>query len=159
MLIPIDKKCARCNEVKPSSSFGQRKNRYGKMVLNPRCAPCRVITETEYGKKYPERRKAKCKRTNDRIKRTVLTHYGLSCVCCGEQETRFLTIDHKEGDGAEHRRVSKCGSGTTFYAWLIRNKFPEGYQTLCLNCNLAKGKNGTCPHNDFDVMTMIGACA
>lgn len=57
----------------------------------------------------------------------------------------FLTIDHIDGNGAEHRRTLKRG-GITFYRWLINNGFPSGFQTLCYNCNCAKGQYGTCPH-------------
>ena len=32
------------------------------------------------------------------------------------------------------------------FSILKRKGFPEGYQTLCHNCNLAKGFYGQCPH-------------
>ena len=35
--------------------------------------------------------------------RRVLDHYGRACSCCGETEPAFLTIDHVNNDGAEHR--------------------------------------------------------
>lgn len=33
------------------------------------------------------------------------------------------------------------------YSWIIRNNFPEMFQTLCFNCNFAKAIFGECPHN------------
>jgi hypothetical protein len=31
-------------------------------------------------------------------------------------------------------------------AWLVKNKFPGGFQVLCHNCNYAKARSGRCPH-------------
>ena len=55
----------------------------------------------------------------------------------------FLSIDHINNDGAAHRR--KLGSNY-IYSWLIQTNFPEGFQVLCHNCNLAKGFYKQCPH-------------
>jgi hypothetical protein len=43
----------------------------------------------------------------DKLSMEVLIHYNGNpprCACCGETEERFLTIDHINNDGAEHRR-------------------------------------------------------
>jgi hypothetical protein len=73
---------------------------------------------------------------------------GYKCNCCGENEPMFLSIDHIDNDGANERKSGKyCGSGTGFYQWLRKSKFPLGYQVLCMNCNTGKHKNGgVCPH-------------
>ena len=73
---------------------------------------------------------------------------GYKCNCCGENKPMFLSIDHVDNDGAIERKSGKyCGSGTGFYQWLRKNKFPLGYQVLCMNCNTGKHKNGgVCPH-------------
>ncbi len=66
-------------------------------------------------------------------KETVLTYYGkgkLACVLCGFTDTRALSIDHINGDGAAHRKTFK-GS---LYNWLIKHKYPAGFRTLCMNC-------------------------
>ena len=79
-----------------------------------------------------------------RNRKTVLSHYGGKCVCCGETEPLFLTIDHINNDGAKHRKKTK---GIQFYPWIIRNGFPEDLQILCWNCNMGKYHNGgICPH-------------
>jgi hypothetical protein len=76
----------------------------------------------------------------------VLDHYGWRCACCGETEPMFLTIDHKEGKGNIHRAELK-GKIKDWYQWIIKENFPEEFQTLCYNCNLGKSRNGgTCPH-------------
>lgn len=71
------------------------------------------------------------------------------CSCCGEKEVKFLCIDHTDGDGNKHRKEIGMSSGSRFYAWLKRNDFPDGFQVLCHNCNMAKGFYGVCPHKDF----------
>lgn len=86
---------------------------------------------------------------NQEIKRLVLSNYSyheLRCACCGENHIDFLTIDHINGGGTQHRTKV---IGTQLYRWLIKNNFPSGYQVLCFNCNCAKGlkqNNNKCPH-------------
>lgn len=92
--------------------------------------------------KQRERGRDKAKR----IRLAVLTHYGLSCACCGESTYQFLTIDHINGGGGKHRRSIGSMGGWTFYRWLIKNEFPKEFQTLCFNCNISKGLYGHCPH-------------
>ena len=82
-------------------------------------------------------------------RRQVLDHYspGTSpcCACCGA--IRYLTIDHVNGDGGQHRRElfgAYGGLGSQFYAWLIAENFPPGYQVLCQPCNSSKGKGSHC---------------
>src|SRR5208282_3239645 len=66
----------------------------------------------------------------------VFNYYGWYCACCGSNTV--LTIDHVNGDGKEHRKkLSK--SHTTLYRWLVKRKFPPGFQTLCRSCNSSKG--------------------
>ena len=72
------------------------------------------------------------------LKLEVLTHYGggkLACVKCGFNDIRALSIDHINNDGGEHRKVVKSGR---IYKWLRDNHYPEGYQTLCMNCQFIK---------------------
>jgi hypothetical protein len=78
----------------------------------------------------------------------VMLHYGGAvCVCCGETDIRFLTLDHINNDGAQHRQRS--GSGINLYCWLKKNNYPECIQVLCYNCNCARAhNNGVCPHKD-----------
>lgn len=75
-------------------------------------------------------------------KKLVYDHYGRACACCGETEPAFLTIDHVDGGGGEHRKKI----GARIYDWLIKNGFPAGFRVLCYNCNCARGHYGSCPH-------------
>jgi len=77
------------------------------------------------------------------IKKKVFDYYGNKCACCGEMITEFLCIDHINGGGSRHRRSLPSRN---LYNWLIKNNFPPGFQTLCFNCNQAKGVYGKCPH-------------
>lgn len=80
-------------------------------------------------------------------KTTVMTHYGKNekLQCCWDEcqvtDIDMLTLDHVENNGAKHRREytrSGRGGGAMLYNKLIRDGFPEGYQTLCANHNLKK---------------------
>jgi len=71
----------------------------------------------------------------------VFAHYGERCVCCGSADQ--LTLDHVNGDGKTHRR--EIGHWRSqFYAYLIREGLPAGYQTLCTRCNTSKGQGAQC---------------
>ena len=74
------------------------------------------------------------------IKLKVLSFYGggkAVCTQCEEGRTDCLSIDHINGDGAIQRRENGK-QGTALYQWLIKNKYPPGYQTLCMNCQWIK---------------------
>lgn len=94
----------------------------------------------------------KHKVSHRRLKALTLAQYGSVCGCCGETDSRFLTIDHINSDGAQHRRELKAqniSSGESFYRWLRREGWPTGYQTLCFNCNSGRQINrGVCPHQE-----------
>lgn len=87
--------------------------------------------------------------TRRRIKLEVFEAYGgKRCACCGESHEEFLTIDHIEGGGARHRRDAETSMyrGSDFYWLLKKHGYPDGYQVLCMNCNLAKRNESACPH-------------
>lgn len=92
------------------------------------------------------------KKLHRALKFEVLTHYSKNsktplCVCCGENTIQFLSIDHINNDGALHRKTLKSKGGNSFYKWLKKNNFPDGFQTLCHNCNLGRAVNSSvCPH-------------
>jgi hypothetical protein len=73
--------------------------------------------------------------------------YGGHCACCGETELVFLSLDHLNDNGAEHRRqLREEGiNGNGLYRRLRQLDYPSGYQVLCFNCNWAKSHGG-CPH-------------
>lgn len=88
--------------------------------------------------------KYKKKRTARRT--AVIAHYSNGtnkCYCCGYTGLPFLTVDHINGDGAEHRK--QIGEGN-FDSWAITNNYPFGFRIACFNCNRATGTAGICPH-------------
>ena len=104
-----------------------------------------------YGKQWrdsnPEKMTLYRRRHVVKLKSETFDAYGgRICNCCGEEEPLFLSIDHINNNGADHRREIGSGGGKGFYTWLRKNNYPEGYQVLCFNCNVAKGHFGTCPH-------------
>ena len=69
------------------------------------------------------------------LKKKVLTHYGpagrLNCcwLGCIIDDVDMLTLDHINNDGAAHRKEIK----TKIYSWIVKNNYPDGFQTLCGN--------------------------
>lgn len=91
-------------------------------------------------------KRASVQRRTSTVRLLALHHYGTTCGCCGTDDD--LTIDHVRGDGAAHRKrlsgSTRGGGGTQLYAWLRREGFPEGFQTLCRRCNRSKGNGPRC---------------
>lgn len=75
----------------------------------------------------------------------VIAAYGGRCICCGERHPAFLSIDHINGDGKQHRKEVH---DSRIYRWLKKHNYPKNrFQLLCYNCNIAKyHNNNVCPH-------------
>ena len=80
----------------------------------------------------------------DKLRREMVAAYGGACVCCGESDLLFLSLDHINGGGTKERTRRNPG-GWTWYRQLRQQGWPPGYQVLCFNCNAAK-ERGICPH-------------
>ena len=66
-----------------------------------------------------------------------------------ENIVRLLVESHFEQNGAKHRKIIGNRGGHRMYVWIIKNNFPEGFQVLCHNCNMARSyprNGGICPH-------------
>ena len=95
------------------------------------------------------RRRKQSKEINRRLKLRVYEAYGNRCVCCGESNLGFLSIDHINGDGRAHRQ--EVGGGVQLWRLIIKADFPDDFQLLCYNCNLGRYHNGgPCPHKSHD---------
>ena len=126
-------RCGSCGYIRPEGTNGKT------------CEKCKVRLKQEYDAN-PEKCRARSTKHRKISRDKVLDHYGHQCVCCFESIDDFLAIDHIDGGGNKHRREIGILAGSSFYRWLIRNEFPEGFQVLCHNCNMAKSSHGTCPH-------------
>ena len=152
---PEVKFCPACIEYKEFSEFGTyNATSRGKTRLQGYCSECHRKKSLEWNKKNPERHKVNVTKSSKKLtveaKIKVIEYYSGGtgkCACCPEKYIEFLTIDHINGNGNQHRReIKAAGQYLKFYGWLIRNNFPEGYRVLCMNCNFARGKYGYCPH-------------
>lgn len=136
-----------CKEYKPWSEFYTQAT-----GINGHLSRCKVCINAYQRPKSREYSRS--------LKQECMDAYGGKCACCGESELSFLTIDHVNNDGAEHRRTMvhkrgrvghatpTGGGGYQFYLWLRREGYPQaGFQALCANCQLGKLSNGgVCPH-------------
>jgi hypothetical protein len=125
----------------------QRKKRVEHTLLrrrtNPDVAEKARRYNREWSKKHPGKVWKSLYSWKMRTKTEVLAHYSdgtLSCIKCGYTDIRALSLDHINDNGAEERRTNKVAKtgGTSFYHWLKRQGYPEGYQTLCMNCQNIK---------------------
>lgn len=102
--------------------------------------------------KVKERHKLNPKRARDsdvrrmkKLKESIFNLLGDRCVCCGENERSFLTVDHINHDGAEHRRL--VGGGRKIYQDILKQGCPKDkYRIFCMNCNWATRYKTECPH-------------
>ena len=154
MAIPSEasRKCNRCGETKPLTEYYNRTNGaphaeckecYKARVKARRTGPDRQRVLDMDNRAYRKKRKE--------IRDQVFEAYGgYRCVCCGETEPLFLSLDHIENDGGEFRREvfgKRTMAGYHTYRWLLRNNFPPGIQVMCMNCQHGKlMNNGVCPH-------------
>lgn len=99
--------------------------------------PHRILAAREYTRK-----------ATIRLKTETMMAYGGHCVCCGETQMEFLTLDHINNDGGKRRKEGLDGVGKRFYQALKKDGFPQrsDLQVLCCNCNFAKRFSGICPH-------------
>ena len=98
------------------------------------------IYDATYRLKNKEILRKKQKQYRRSLKQKVLDRYGNACVLCNYKDIRALQIDHINNDGAKERKSlgGQNISGWRFYKYLIDNNLPDGYQTLCANCNMIK---------------------
>lgn len=146
-------KCSKCLKEKPDSERSCKSNR--------QCKECYNKYRNEYYHNNPEYRQqiAKQSKENRRnLRIEVMSYYSEGtpkCNCCGETTYEFLSIDHINGGGAEHRK--RGIESKALYRWLRTNNYPKEYQVLCMNCNFAKGQYGCCPHNKKEAAPLEAA--
>ena len=137
------KTCTTCDETKPLADFNRSRRHKG---YNHRCKVCTRRAVNESRLRNNDTARARQRERYAERRNRCLAAYGNECACCTERRSVFLTIDHVNDDGADHRATLPfAGTAGVIYVWLIKNNFPSGFQVLCHNCNYAKSQ-GTCPH-------------
>jgi hypothetical protein len=160
----IKKVCVRCKIKKDIHNFGVLiKNEDGH---NNRCKSCcqelrkasyrRCVNKKGYRAKLAKNSKIRydnnpvkarqlAKSYREKLRIEFIKEYGGCCICCGEKEIAFLTLEHANRDGAAHRKLFHTSSGQL--ADLRKRGWPKGeYTILCFNCNRATWELGICPH-------------
>lgn len=177
----LEKRCSKCGETKIVDQFGIRRSKVKKIERRGSwCKRCVAANTAAYNARDPEEKKRRqreylARRTDEerqrqnrmavkryrkehaakkhqKFKIEVLSHYGGQlCNCCGETEILMLSLDHIDGNGADHRRTLSGGRSLPngSYRWAKRNNYPPIFQVLCMNCNWARHwNNGVCPHQE-----------
>lgn len=94
----------------------------------------------------PELGAASARKYRRNLREEMLQAYGNCCACCGEAEPVFLTLEHKQRDGKQHR-LAVGNTSQSVLADLRRRGWPkDNYEILCFNCNRGAWALGTCPH-------------
>jgi hypothetical protein len=141
-------KAANCYKAKCKSCCATiRRNRTAEYRQLGKCSCGRVCefggtcnTCREYNKKH-----------NASLKLEAINAYGgPKCECCGDKNIEFLSIDHIDGGGCQHRKELFGTTHGSIYGWLKKSGYPEGYRVLCMNCNFSLGHYGYCPHRKED---------
>lgn len=115
-------------------------------VINPKFYQLCLRSNNKYRINNLAKLKVYHKKRQQDMKKMIISFYSKgesTCACCTENNIEFLSVDHIKGDGNIHRREI----GSSLYTWLVRNKMPEGFRILCMNCNHSYGHYGMCPHN------------
>ena len=130
-------KCSKCKRTDKETKFYNHITR----TKQSRCAEC----QHQYMLNYRSQ-----ERTN-----AILAYGGPTpqCACpgCTENRLPFLTIDHTNGGGNQHRlQIGKGKSvpSTSVFRWLRNNNYPPGFRVLCYNCNTSRGI-GKCPVHEI----------
>lgn len=154
----IKRKCSKCGKIKSLLEFNKKGDGH-----QPNCKECRskfpsakpenhALTNKLWRERNKEKIKLKASmdyiKERDALKNEWLNAYGRKCTCCGESEIKFLTIEHLNGDGKNHRK--EVGTGLNMLKDLKKQGFPKDkYTILCYNCNSGKSINkGICPHKE-----------
>jgi hypothetical protein len=162
------KKCPDCGDFNGGRRNGQRcRSCAGKLKLRPRacvfcgkeiqrksngdirvslkcneCLASRAISDEEKQARARQLRNTGKIRAKRRMKFLVIESLGGKCDCCSEDRIELLTVDHVQGNGKDHRKVSR-----NIYRDIVSLGFPRDlFRVLCFNCNCSIGAWGYCPH-------------
>jgi len=147
-IINNQKQCRGCLtwiDIDKYGTFLDKKDREKPFrYINSRCKSCSSKSASLWRKNNRDKAYDTYLKTKQRLLDEIYKQYGKECVCCGESNEIFLTIDHKNNDGFEDRQTS-----IKWYKWIIDNNFPDSLQIMCWNCNCGRQRNNyVCPHQE-----------
>ena len=127
-------KCSKCNIIKEFNNTNFSRTR---TTLRHMCKTC----QKQYNKKRYKYDPIKLHNRLQDLRRDIFNKYGgCCCTWCGESDFDALSIDHINNNGNKHReQINKFG--VAFYRWLRYNDYPNGFQVLCMNCQISKVRN------------------
>ena len=156
-LLDESKRCNKCGISKPLEFFSNNKrDRDGKHNWCKDCASKKnrewYLRNPDYNRSpYAKQQRAEWYQKNKKevhIKRrkqyaqrkiNALAHYAGGtyphCIICGIDDIDVLCLDHINGGGTKERAMT---NRKDIHRLLWSKSYPEGYQTLCANCNLKK---------------------
>lgn len=147
----MPKTCKDCGQVEEGEDFHRdSRSPDGRRHVCKDCAKARTASYrvanaervTTYARAYVrepavmERHNAAGRTRHEVDREAVFRHYGERCSACGSAED--LQISYLNGDGRERR--DNDYEARTIYRWLRKHGYPDGFQTLCRGCNLAKAR-------------------
>lgn len=134
----------------PQKLLAYLKHQRESRAANGVCCKCGSQPPAEGRKNCEACLAVMCREQKDslaKLRAKVIAGYGGRCQCCGENIPEFLTLDHVNNDGKQHRAsLGHNRGGSPMMRWAVSNNYPDSLQLLCWNCNLAKSLYGECPH-------------
>ncbi len=148
--------CVHCKEpVIPGTRWCEgcrqyRVDRRARLAREGRCVICNKadsLPDRRYCAPCQEKYLSWQKASRLSLRLEIFGHYGMACAHCEESRFEALSIDHVNGGGNAHRRlIGAMTSNMALYRWLKSQGFPPGFQTLCVLCNILKGRR---PESDL----------
>ena len=136
------RKCWGCKEMLPLESYSKKKGTEGERHYTCKSC-CNARAKAWYAKNKERGKASRAAWARELRKKAMESLGGSKCRCCSEIRVSMLDIDHRNGDGAEHRR--KRRGPLSLYHDVISD--PGRFQVLCCNCNQSKRRNGgSCEH-------------
>ncbi len=148
--------CKVCNQEKPIESFhttGVGVYPDGERYRYHTCRAC-YIKKKKGNPEWSDNRAATMRNSGRKrgaeLRLQIIEAYGGKCACCGEDNEKFLTIDHVNNDGYMRKKIyGSARRGVQYYREIVAAGYPSDLQILCYNCNCGRARNGgVCPHQE-----------
>jgi hypothetical protein len=104
-------------------------------IVQCMCWNCQIRKLRKMLRREDESTLTRAGRSFRKLKREVMAAYGNVCSICETNDLNVMTLDHTNGGGKAHRRIST----PIAYIHARRDGFPPEYRLLCANCNAREG--------------------